>query len=185
MIERLLKRIAKSLSRHRIPYMIIGGQAVLLYGSPRLTRDIDVTLGVDTDVYEELNKVCKEVGLKRLPERPKQFALETKVLPTEDPISKFRVDFIFSNTPYERQAIRRAKRISLKGVKVHFASLEDLVIHKVFSGRPIDLEDVKTVLIQNRKKADIRYIRRWLRAFEKLPESRNLLTSFNRILKSI
>ncbi|GAH87084.1 unnamed protein product, partial [marine sediment metagenome] len=29
--------------------MIIGGQAVLLYGEPRLTRDIDVTLGDDID----------------------------------------------------------------------------------------------------------------------------------------
>jgi hypothetical protein len=25
--------------------MIIGGQAVLLYGEPRLTKDIDITLG--------------------------------------------------------------------------------------------------------------------------------------------
>ena len=29
--------------------MLIGGQAVLLYGEPRLTRDIDITLGVDVD----------------------------------------------------------------------------------------------------------------------------------------
>jgi len=25
--------------------MVIGGQAVLLYGEPRLTKDIDITLG--------------------------------------------------------------------------------------------------------------------------------------------
>jgi hypothetical protein len=29
--------------------MIIGGQAVLLYGEPRLTRDIDITLGVSAE----------------------------------------------------------------------------------------------------------------------------------------
>lgn len=27
--------------------MIIGGQAVMVYGEPRLTKDIDITLGVD------------------------------------------------------------------------------------------------------------------------------------------
>ena len=33
--------------------MIIGGQAVLLYGEPRLTRDIDITLGVNANYQEE------------------------------------------------------------------------------------------------------------------------------------
>lgn len=185
MIETLLKGLAQSLSRHKIPYMIIGGQAVLLYGSPRLTRDIDITLGVDTEAYENISQICRELHLRKLPRKPKEFALETKVLPTEDPNSKFRVDFIFSNTPYERKAIQRAKRVSLKGTQVCFASLEDLVIHKLFAGRAVDLEDVKTVLIRNKKKADIRYIRRWLSEFSKRSEKKDLLTLFHRIWKSI
>jgi hypothetical protein len=36
--------MAAGLNEQNIPYMIIGGQAVLLYGKPRLTRDIDITL---------------------------------------------------------------------------------------------------------------------------------------------
>jgi len=44
MIEKLIKKIAFNLDKAKIPYMIIGGQAVLLYGVPRLTRDIDITL---------------------------------------------------------------------------------------------------------------------------------------------
>ncbi|MDI3467220.1 MAG: hypothetical protein OJF50_006041 [Nitrospira sp.] len=47
MFTRLLERLATALDLAKIPYMIIGGQAVLLYGEPRLTRDIDVTLGID------------------------------------------------------------------------------------------------------------------------------------------
>jgi hypothetical protein len=46
MFEALLERLAQSLDRRSVPYMIIGGQAVLLYAEPRLTRDIDVTLGL-------------------------------------------------------------------------------------------------------------------------------------------
>jgi hypothetical protein len=41
MFEELLARLGSALDKHSIPYMIIGGQAVLLYGEPRLTRDID------------------------------------------------------------------------------------------------------------------------------------------------
>jgi len=47
--EKILEKIATALDNHNIPYMIIGGQAVLLYGEPRLTRDIDVALGIDVD----------------------------------------------------------------------------------------------------------------------------------------
>lgn len=49
MIEELLVTVAQELDKEEIPYMIIGGQAVLVYGIPRLTRDIDITLGLDTD----------------------------------------------------------------------------------------------------------------------------------------
>jgi hypothetical protein len=41
MFETILSQIGASLSRHNLPYMVIGGQAVLLYGEPRLTRDIE------------------------------------------------------------------------------------------------------------------------------------------------
>ncbi len=40
MLERLIEKLAIILEQHKIPYMIIGGQAVLLYGEPRLTKDI-------------------------------------------------------------------------------------------------------------------------------------------------
>jgi hypothetical protein len=46
MFTPLLERIALGLEKRQIAYMIIGGQAVLIYGEPRLTRDMDVTLGV-------------------------------------------------------------------------------------------------------------------------------------------
>ncbi len=70
MIEKLIKKIARHLDDAKIPYMIIGGQAVLLYGTPRLTRDIDITVGVDTDKFQLIEKICKKSGLKMLPEIP-------------------------------------------------------------------------------------------------------------------
>ena len=45
MVESLLAKISLRLEQRGIPYMVIGGQAVLVHGEPRLTRDIDITLG--------------------------------------------------------------------------------------------------------------------------------------------
>jgi len=38
MFQKLLKKIANELNAHNIPYMVIGGQAVFIYGEPRLTK---------------------------------------------------------------------------------------------------------------------------------------------------
>jgi len=44
MFDKILARLGATLNESNLPYMIIGGQAVLLYGEPRLTRDVDITL---------------------------------------------------------------------------------------------------------------------------------------------
>ncbi len=183
MIEELITKIAQCLDQDEIPYMIIGGQAVLLYGTPRLTRDIDITLGIDTDKYQLIEVVCRKSGLKILPENPEDFARETKVLPAEEPKLKIRVDFIFSFTPYEAQAIKRTKEIVMNDYPVKFASCEDVVIHKMVAARAVDVEDVRNILIKNNKTIDLEYIRRWLSDFGRLSEHEGILDKFESLLK--
>ncbi len=183
MIEELIAKIAQCLDQDQIPYMIIGGQAVLLYGIPRLTRDIDITLGIDTDKFQLIEGVCSKSGLKILPENPEDFARETKVLPAEESKLKIRVDFIFSFTPYEAQAIKRTKEIVMNGYPVKFASCEDVVIHKMVAARAVDFEDVKNILIKNDKTIDLEYIRRWLSKFGRLSEHKGILEEFENLLK--
>lgn len=182
MIEELIREVAQGLDAERVPYMIIGGQAVLLYGTPRLTRDIDITLGVDTDRYATIEGVCKRLGLAVLPEDPEDFARETKVLPAEEPGSRVRVDFIFSFTAYEAQAIERAQEVSMDGYPVRFASCEDVIIHKMIAGRAIDEEDVKNMLLKDKNSVDLEYVGRWLSEFSRIPEHKELLDRFDSLL---
>ena len=178
MFEELLIRLAEGLDKRGLPYMIIGGQAVLLYGEPRLTRDIDITLGLDIDRFDEIISLSQDLGLNPLPQDPLKFAGETMVLPTQEKTTGIRVDFIFSFTPYESQAIRRARKIFLRHQAVCFASPEDVVIHKIVAGRPRDLEDVRTILIKN-PQINTEYIRNWLRQLSAALESTDLLATFS------
>jgi len=182
-IERLIQKIAQSLDRDKIPYMIIGGQAVLLYGTPRLTRDIDITLGVDTDKFELIERICGRLGFKILPENPDDFARETKVLPAEEPKLGIRVDFIFSFTTYEAQAIKRARKVLMNDYLVKFASCEDVIIHKMVAARAVDEEDVKNVFIKNKNSINLEYVSKWLSEFSKIPEHKEILEKFNSLLK--
>lgn len=183
MFEKLIKRVAQRLDEDNIPYMIIGGQAVLIYGRPRLTRDIDITLGIDTDKFGAIEGICNRLGLEILPENPEDFAKETKVLPAQEPNSKIRVDFIFSFTQYEAQALEKVKEVPMDGYPVKFASCEDVIIHKMVAGRAVDEEDIKNMLIKNKDSLDIEYINRWLSEFAKTAEHKEVSERFNSLLK--
>lgn len=146
--------------------MVIGGQAVLLYGEPRLTRDIDITLGIGAEEVQKIIKIAKKLKLKILIKSVKDFVNKTMVLPTIDKKSGIRIDFIFSFSPYERQAIENASTVIFGKIPVRFASLEDVVIHKIIAGRARDIEDVKSILIKN-PDYNASYITKWLEEFDK------------------
>lgn len=181
MFEEILARIGASLKRHNIPYMIIGGQAVLLYGEPRLTRDIDITLGINADHVNELLAIVRELSLKPMAEDIESFVMQTMVLPALDETTGIRVDFIFSFTPYEAEAIKRTKKIEMLNQEVCFASPEDVIIHKVFAGRPRDLEDARTIILKN-PDVDMQYIRNWLGEFDAASDTKDFLKTFEEIL---
>src|ERR1035437_6446109 len=97
-LERLLAALTAELGARQLPFMLIGGQAVLLHGSPRLTEDIDITLGVEPDALPVLLKACTALALTSLPVSVVEFVAETFVLPVRHEATRLRVDFIFSRS---------------------------------------------------------------------------------------
>lgn len=182
MFEQIIENIATVLSAQHIPYMIIGGQAVLLYGEPRLTRDIDITLGMGIEKLPQLLEAAKQAGLRLLPANPTDFVGKSWVLPCEEPKSKIRIDFIFSFTPYEQNAIERAKNIKMGESEVKFASPEDIIIHKLFAGRARDIDDTVSILEKN-ENIDVSYIKKWLKQFEEVSPEKDLIKTFEDCLK--
>jgi len=180
MIQKLITKIARHLDKNNIPYMLIGGQAVLLYGMVRLTEDIDITLGVDIDKLSLMKKLLKEIKLAIPKNIDDAFVKKTNVLVGIDKATGIRIDFIFSFTPYEKRALERARIVRLNNYNVSFASCDDTIIHKIFAGRPRDLEDARILLKKNMKALDIAYIKKWLREFSDIA-GRNLVRELEKI----
>lgn len=166
MFTQLLERIALGLEQRQIPYMIVGGQAVLIYGEPRLTRDIDVTLGVGPERLPDLLGFAQASAWRLLVEAPEEFVERTMVLPCAHPESGIRIDFIFSHSAYEQQAMERVRRLEIGKASVRFAAPEDVIVHKVIAGRPRDLDDVRSILLKI-SDLDRGYIRHWLAEFDR------------------
>jgi len=165
-LEKLLKKISLEFKKNKIDYMVIGGQAVLIYGEPRLTKDIDIILGTDIDRFKDILKIVKKMKLKILPKNPYDFVKETMVLPLLDEKTGIRIDLIFSFSEYEKEALKRVNRVKISDFYVNYVSIEDLIIQKIISGRERDIEDIRIVIMKN-KKIDEKYILKWLSEFEK------------------
>lgn len=145
--------------------MVFGGQAVLLYGEPRLTRDIDITLGVDINSSALVIDTIHRLGLQLLTDNPEDFLRDTMILPAIDPATDIRVDFVFSLLGFERAAIEHAKIVNMEGVDVRFVPLEDLLVMKIIAGRPRDIEDVVSVIRKN-PNYNRSQVEKWLREFD-------------------
>jgi hypothetical protein len=77
----LLVSITRILEKMGLPFMLIGRQAVLLHGRPRLTEDIDVTLGAGPERLADVMLICETLSLRPLPEDVEAFVHQTFVLP--------------------------------------------------------------------------------------------------------
>jgi predicted nucleotidyltransferase len=181
--KNLLEKIARGLNEKNIPYMVIGGQAVLLYGEPRLTKDIDITLGIGFEGLALIKAVVSALKFKPLVSDPEDFVKETMVFPVAEEKSGIRIDFIFSFSPYEKQAIERAREIRLGRTKIRFASLEDVIIHKILAGRPRDIEDIESILLKN-PGYDAPYINKWLSEFD-TALARNYMSEFQALVVTL
>lgn len=180
--EQILAKLGRTLDSAGIPYMIIGGQAVLIHGRLRVTEDVDLTLGVDSSAAARVIGVLREIGLRPLVDKPEEFVAKTYILPAFADEEKVRVDFAFSFSPYEQAAIERALVREETGYPVKFVTAEDLIIHKLFAGRPRDLEDIRGVLARKQGQVDREYLRHWIWQFSQIEGKGHLLRQLDELL---
>lgn len=132
---------------------IIGGLAVLRWGEPRLTVDVDVTLLTGWGHEEPFVDVLLRRFQSRL-SNPREFALRHRVmlLHADDGTS---IDLALGGLPFEERAVNRASDFPfLADVSLRTCSAEDLVIMKAFAARDQDWVDLKGILVRQAGRLD-------------------------------
>lgn len=134
------------LARHAVRYVLIGGFAAKLHGSPALTADIDICYARDDADLGRLVGALAELHptLRGAPEGL-PFRLDVQTIRNGDAFTFVTdagdLDILATpsgTTGYEQLA-RDAVRMDLESVMVDVASLDDLIAMKRASGRPRDL----------------------------------------------
>jgi len=131
-LERALINLVDILSANNIPYMIIGGMENAVWGEPRSTIYIDVTIWLGEENTDRIVSILS-VFFHPLVHDPSKFALDTNVFPLESK-DGVRVDLIFERLAYEKEAIERSVEINIEGSQIGFCTPEDLILHKIISG---------------------------------------------------
>ena len=158
----LLERLATAFKAAAVPYMVIGGQAVIQYGESRLTQDIDITLGIGVDNWKRADLLLRSAGFVPRIADYKTLAEDGHILLLADKVSSIRVDVALSGSSLEEAALARVVHHAVGSTQVAFASFEDLLIQKIFAGRERDHDDVRR-LLRKQKTFDRAYVERWLR----------------------
>ena len=155
-LEGALVEITTILDQLRVPYMLIGGLAVSLWGEPRATLDVDLSLWVEpANLSSTVSALCARITA--LPKDPLAFAVETRVLPVSSS-GGVRVDLVFAALDAEKQAIGRGVPKQVGGKTVMVCSVEDLVLMKLISEREKDWEDARRLLRRFRNSIDGVYL---------------------------
>ncbi len=136
-------------------YVIVGGLAVVLHGHPRLTVDLDLVVDLAPDAARRTLAGLLALGFRPLaPVDAYEFADAAKrriwteqkgmrVFSLYDPENPLRTVDLFVDSPIQFEELwSRSELVQLRSVKVHVASLPDLIRMKRLAGRDQDLEDV-------------------------------------------
>jgi hypothetical protein len=155
-LDRAIQDITGVLEALHVDYAIVGGIANAIWGEPRATIDVDVTVSVSEN---ELETVIRAIGdqLRPAVSNPLAFVHQTRVLPL-DSADGVRVDVIFALLPFEIDAIRRAQEVSIAGRTVRVVTAEDLVLMKIISDRPRDIADAEAIVRRCLRALDCHYL---------------------------
>lgn len=164
----LLVDIGDILNRLKIPYIITGGMAVLVWGRPRFTADIDLIVELHQSQVDELVKALMALGEKGyIDKNTVQEALSHKgEFNFIDGETGIKVDFwILKDNPFDSSRLERGRVREIRGQKLYFISPEDLILSKLQwyeqSRSSRHLKDAESVLKISGKKLDMNYLEKW------------------------
>ncbi len=177
----LLTDLSKVLARWGSWY-VFGAQAVIAYGVPRLSADVDVTLRLVPDEPERFARDMEAAGFALRVEDP-DFVRRTRVMPFVHLATAMPLDVVLAGSGLEDEFLDRARPVDIGGTTVPLIDPEGLIIAKVLAGRPKDLEDVSRLWRLRGRELDADRIRQTLRLLEEALSQSDLLIGFESILR--
>jgi predicted nucleotidyltransferase len=145
-----LERFCALLTDHDVEFIVVGGQAEALMGSPRVTYDVDLCYRRSADNLEKLATALGTLNLRLRGAPPElKFRLDAQALAlgqnyTFEVDGEFPLDFLGYLEPiggYD-ELVAHAETVSIGGRPTQVIGLDDLIRIKRHINRPKDRESL-------------------------------------------
>jgi hypothetical protein len=161
--------------RHAWRYCFIGGLAVLRWGEPRETVDVDLSLLTGFVDEDRFVTVLLAAFAPRIPDAA-EFARANRVLLLRS-ASGVGLDIALAGLPFEQGMIARSSLFTYpQALPLRTCSAEDLIVLKAFADRPKDWIDIEGVIIRQSPDLDWAYVRDQLAPLAELKDAPELLS---------
>ena len=165
-VGEVLAAFAAVAGRQKARWYLFGAQAVIVYGMPRLTADVDVTVELPEARVSALVTDLERAGFRLRVEDPAKFFERTRVLPFAFPKAKLALDVVVAGPGLETLFLASVRRLDVQGTRVPVIAPEHLVVLKILAGRAKDLEDARFLVHSDDLAVDRRAVRQVIRALE-------------------
>ncbi len=176
-----LEALLNFLSHAGVKSLIIGGVAASILGKARFTADIDGLIFLPKDDLENFLKKATRYGLSPRITNAIEFAQKNRVLLLKHEASGVNIDLSLGILPFEIEALSRGKVFKTGKLTFQLPTPEDLIIMKAVAHRPIDLEDIRSVLEVN-PNLDFKRIKYWVKEFAKILETPEIFDDLKKLL---
>ena len=142
-----------------MPAALTGGLALAAWRHVRTTRDVDLVVGIDLQVAENLQAELKSAGFRRQKSNPIEFD-DTRLFQfTYEPEETFvavKVDLLCAQSRFALDALARSVDLeeSVLGFALKVLRCEDLIVFKLLAGRIIDFADAAELIRANETDID-------------------------------
>jgi len=160
--------IARALNLAEVPFIVVGGLAVVAHGYGRATQDVDLVIPLKPDVVRNAFLALEALGYRpRVPVTAEGFAdpeqrkrwIDEKGMTVLSFHSERHRDTpvdVFVREPFDFDSEHRLATVEevAPGVTMHIVRLESLLQLKQDAGRPQDLADIAELRLLHREKHD-------------------------------
>ena len=161
-------------NRQKWKFCFIGGLAVVRWGRPRQTNDVDLALLTGFERESEFVDSLLGSFASRVSE-PQQFAIENRIL-LLTASSGIPIDLSLAGLPFEEAMIGRATDWNcLDELHLRTASADDMIVLKAFASRPQDWFDVEQIIARQGDSLDWELILRDLQPLCELKDAPDIV----------
>ncbi len=180
-VSDVLAELREFLDERGTAWYVFGAQAVVIFGRPRQTLDVDVTIDADVDDVSHLAPALEKAGFAARVDEIDTFVRRTRVMPVVHLSSGIPVDLILAGPGLEQEFLKRVVHVDVDSARIPFMSPEDLVASKILAGRPKDFEDIRGILEKSGPSLDEARVRDVLNRLEHALDVSDLVERFEAI----